>query len=115
MNFNADQDRSIRRMIPLLRAEYDRLLADPEIRAAHENSVVCHRQRIAALRADPVQSAFYTDLTGARMQRLCRLQAHFGSNVFAAGPEVIPQEIVDRDLPAGFFFTVDPVKDPESD
>ena len=115
MNFNADQDRSIRRMIPLLRAEYDRLLADPEIRAAHDHSVACHRQRIVALRDDPVQSVFFADLTSARMQRLCRLQAHFGSNVFAAGPEVIPQDIVERDLPAGFFFTVDPVKDPEGD
>ncbi|MDZ4134001.1 MAG: glycosyltransferase family 2 protein, partial [Paracoccaceae bacterium] len=43
MNHNVAQDRSIQRMIPALRAEYDRLLADPEIRAAHDHSVACHR------------------------------------------------------------------------
>lgn len=115
MNFNADQDRSIQRMVPALQAEYHRLMADPEIRAAHDFSVSWHRQRIADLRADPVQSAFYSDLTGARMKRLCRLQAHFGTNVFAAGPEVIPQEIVERDLPPDFFFTVERQGNPVDD
>ena len=106
MNFNADQDLSIQRMIPALQVEYDRLLADPEIRAAHDHAVACHRQRIADLRADPVQSAFYAELVSERMQRLCRMQAHFGSNVFTAGPEVIPDAVAMQDHPPGFFFTV---------
>ena len=106
MNFNADEDCSIQRMMPLLRAEYDRLLADPDIRAAHDHSVACHRKRIAELHADPVQAAFYAELVSDRMQRLCRMQAHFGSNVFTAGPEVIPDEVALLDQPPGFFFTV---------
>ena len=106
MNFNADQDRSIQRMIPALQAEYDRLLADPQIRAAHDHSVACHRRRIAELRADPVQAAFHAELTSERMRRLCRMQAHFGSNVFTAGPQVIPDEVALTDQPPAFFFTV---------
>lgn len=108
MNFNADQDRSIQRMIPALQIEYDRLLADPGIRAAHDHCVACHRARITELRATTEAAAFYAELTSDRMQKLCRLQAHFGTNVFSAGPQVIPPDLHDRDLPANFFFTVEP-------
>ena len=51
--------------------------------------------------------AFYAELTGPRMERLCRLQHHFGSAVFAAGPGVIPPDLHERDLPADYFFTVE--------
>ncbi len=113
MNHNADEDRSIQRMIPAARAEYDRLMADPEIRAAHAHSVACHRAKIAELMQTPNYRAFYAELTGARMERLCRLQQHFGSAVFLAGPGVIPPDLHDRDLPPDFFFTVDHVGDAE--
>ncbi|MGQ0566227.1 MAG: glycosyltransferase family 2 protein [Gemmobacter sp.] len=106
MNHNIDEDRSIQSRLPLLRAEMDRLLADPDIAAAHAQAVASHRARIAVLRADPVQSAFHAELTGARMQKLCRLQRHFGSGVFHAGPQVIPDDLLDRVLPDDFFFTV---------
>jgi hypothetical protein len=116
MNFNALQDRSIQRMIPAARAEFDRLMADPEIAAAHHAAVAAHRAKIADLRATPVASAFYSELTSDRMQALCKLQAHFGSAVFAAGPEVIPPDLHLRSLPADFFFTVKAdVPDPEAD
>lgn len=107
MNHNADEDRSIRRMIPALQAEWDRLMADPEIAAAHAHSVRCHRDKIAELRATENYERFYGELTGPRMERLCRLQQHFGSAVFSAGPEVIPPDLHLRDLPADFFFTVE--------
>lgn len=107
MNHNRDEDHAIARMIPAARAEFDRLLADPEIRAAHEATVAAHRARIAALMQTENYRAFYGELTGARMERLCRMQHHFGSAVFLAGPEVIPPDLHDRDLPADFFFTVD--------
>ncbi|MDR7125012.1 glycosyltransferase family 2 protein [Pseudotabrizicola sp. 4114] len=107
MNHNADRDTSIQRMIPVLRAEYDRLLADPEIRAAHAHSVACHRAKITELRQTENYQAFYAELTGARMKRLCRLQHHFGSAVFNAGPGVIPPDLHERDLPPDFFFTVE--------
>ncbi len=111
MNHNVDQDTSIQRMIPALQAEYDRLLADPEIKAAHARCVANHRARITALRANPVQSDFYAELTSPRMERLCRLQPHFGSAVFAAGPGVIPDDILTQDLKPNFFFTI-PSTDP---
>ncbi len=115
MNFNADQDNSIQRMIPALRVEFDRLLADPDISAAHAATVAAHRAKIAELRAAPVNATFYDELTSDRMQRLCRLQAHFGAAVFAAGPEVIPADLHLRPLPPGFFFTVKPRQDPEAE
>ncbi len=106
MNHNIEEDRSIQSRLPMLVAEMDRLLADPDIARAHLAAVTAHRTKIATLRADPVQSAFHAELTGARMQKLCRLQRHFGSGVFHAGPEVIPDDLLTRDLPADFFFTV---------
>ncbi|MBN2631333.1 MAG: glycosyltransferase family 2 protein [Rhodobacteraceae bacterium] len=106
MNHNADRDISIQRMIPAARAEFDRLLADPDIRAAHAHSVACHRAKIAELLQTDTYRAFYAELTGGRMRALCRLQHHFGSAVFAAGPAAIPPDLHQRDLPPDFFFTV---------
>ncbi|WP_238991677.1 glycosyltransferase family 2 protein [Gemmobacter caeruleus] len=107
MNHNLDEDRSIQRMIPAARAEYDRLLADPEIRAAHDFSIASHRAKIAALMQTEHYRTFYAELTGPRMERLCRMQQHFGSAVFLAGPGVIPDDLHMRDLPEDFFFTVE--------
>ncbi|MCX7889113.1 MAG: glycosyltransferase family 2 protein [Rhodobacteraceae bacterium] len=108
MNHNSDRDTSIQRMLPRLEAEMGRLLADPEIRAAHEDCVARHRARIAELLARPDQRALYDELTGERMRRLTRMQAHFGAAVFSAGPQVIPDEIaLNPDLPPDFFFTVE--------
>lgn len=107
MNYNLQQDQSIQRMIPLMRAEYDRLMADPDIRAAHQFSVACHRAKIAELLETENYRTFYAELTGARMERLCKLQQHFGSAVFSAGPAVIPEDLHERDLAPDFFFTVE--------
>jgi hypothetical protein len=106
MNHNADEDRSIQRMIPAAKAEFDRLLADPDIRAAHEHSRRCHVEKIAELMATENYRRFYGELTGARMERLCRLQQHFGSAVFAAGPSVIPPDLHEGEIAPDFFFTV---------
>ncbi len=107
MNHNGDEDRSIQRMIPACQAEWDRLMADPEIRAAHEFSVRCHVEKIADLRATASYERFYAELTGNRMEKLCRMQAHFGSAVFNAGPSVIPEDLHEREIGPDFFFTVD--------
>jgi len=106
MNHNAVEDRSIQRMIPRLRAEYDRLMADPEIRAAHDHSVACHRAKIAELRATENYENFYGELCSERFERLSRMLHVFGSNVFNAGPGVIPEDLHRRDLPPDYFFTV---------
>ena len=94
-------------MIPMMQAEMDRLLADPEIAEAHAFSVDRHRARIDALKETDNYAKFYAELTGPRMEKLARLHPHFGANVFLAGPEVIPDWVVERDLPDDFFFTVD--------
>lgn len=113
MNHNQHEDRSIQRMIPRLQAEFDYLLSDPEIRAAHEFSVACHRDKITELRAAENYAKFYAELTGTRMERLCRMQHHFGSAVFSAGPGVIPPDLHEHDLAPDFFFTVEGVGEAE--
>ena len=112
MNHNVVEDRSIQARLPLLQAEYDRLLSDPDIRAAHEGCVAAHRAKIAELKAQPNYAAFHAELTGKRMRTLSRHTPHFGSAVFNAGPQVIPDEIAMADrLAPDFFFTVAPVAD----
>ncbi|MEI2805175.1 MAG: glycosyltransferase family 2 protein [Albidovulum sp.] len=111
MNHNAGEDLSIRRMIPAARAEFDRLLADPEIAQAHEAAVAAHRAKIAELHARPDYAAFYAELTGERMEKLSRMLSVFGAAVFNAGPGVVPPDLHRRDLPPGFFFTVEPPAD----
>lgn len=113
MNHNSDRDTSIQRMIPRVQAEFDRLMADPDIRAAHDHSVACHRAKITELLQTENYRRFYAELTGERMRRLCRMQHHFGSAVFNAGPGVIPEDLHLRDLPPDFFFTVDHVGEAE--
>ncbi|MFM2356175.1 MAG: hypothetical protein RLZZ528_1911 [Pseudomonadota bacterium] len=113
MNFNMVEDRSIQRMIPLARAEYDRLLSDPEIRAAHDAAVAAHRAKIAELKARPDQAAFYAELTGERMESLSRILHVFGSSVFNAGPKVIPPDLHKAALPPDFYFTVEHEGDAE--
>ena len=41
------------------------------------------------------------------MERLSRMATCFGANVYQAGPQVIPDEVVARDPAKPFFFTVD--------
>ena len=112
MNFNAEEDRTIHRMLPRLRAEYDRLLDDPEIAAQHRACVAAHREKIDALRQTEKYDAFYREITGPRLRRLSRMLAHFGSNVFLAGPDVIPDEVMDYADRPDFFFTVPDEKVP---
>ncbi len=107
MNNNCAEDGSIKRRIPAMRAELDHLLNDPEIAAAHAHCVACHRAKIEELKATPNYAAFYTELTGARLEKLARLHGHFGANVFLQGPKVIPDEIVEKDPDADWFFTVE--------
>jgi len=107
MNHNAVEDQHIQRMIPALRAEYDRLMSDPEIAAAHRACVAAHRTRIAYLLAQPAPAAFHAELTGDRMRQLSRMLHHFGASVFNAGPSVIPPDFHLRDLPADFLFSAD--------
>ena len=106
MNHNVVEDRSIRRFDRLASAERDRLIALPGVSDAHEASVVWHRDRIAQLQNKPDWRAFYDIITGSRMENLSRLTPNFGSPVFFAGPECIPDDLVDYPPGKRFFFTV---------
>ncbi|GAA6209333.1 hypothetical protein NBRC116601_26260 [Cognatishimia sp. WU-CL00825] len=107
MNHNVAKDHSIQRMLPALRAEMDRLLADPEIAAMHARCVAAHREKIDALKATENYAKFYKDLTSERMQRLSKLLPHFGANVFLAGPDVVPDDVALQDHAPNYFFTVE--------
>ena len=108
MNNNYTEDRSITRMIPKMREELDRLLSDPEIAAAHANSVTNHCTKIEELKEMPKYAAFYEELTSQRLEKLSRLHKHFGSNVFLSGPGAVPNEVIEKDPEEEWFFTVDP-------
>lgn len=107
MNNNLDQDLSVQRMLPALKHEMDILLADQEIAEMHSFCAQQHRAKIDALKATENYAKFYQDLTGARMERLARMHQHFGANVFLAGPDVVPDEVVNADHPEDYFFTVE--------
>lgn len=106
MNNNAEENRAILRMMPAMRAEFLRLLADPEIAAAHSACVAAHRSRIAQLRERADYAAFYRELTSPRMERLSRLHAQFGSAVFHAGPQVVPEDFLASGPPEDVFLTL---------
>jgi hypothetical protein len=109
MNHNVVEDRRMEKLRPKLQAEWDRLMCDPEIAAMHHACVAAHRAKIAELRAQPAHDTFYAELTSPRTAALSRLHGHFGSNVYLAGPAVIPDEIAARQPQDDFFFTVEHV------
>lgn len=106
MNNNAEEERSIQRMIPALEAEMARLLADPDIAAAHEYSCRKHREKIEELKTRDDMLELFRELTGDKLRKLSRMHAHFGANVFLSGPGVIPDGIAEKDPDSDFWFTV---------
>ena len=108
MNNNDQQDLSIQRHKHGLKAAIDDLLADAEIAALHAYAVAAHRARIASLMQRQDFAALYELLCSERMQRLSRMHRHFGMNVFLHGPSVVPDSVLDPDLPANFFFNARP-------
>ena len=53
MNHNVVKDERMHRMLPKLKAEYDAMLEDPDIRAAHQACVEAHRRKISELKEQP--------------------------------------------------------------
>jgi len=83
------------------------MMADPEIAAAHDGAVAAHRAKIDALRKTETYAKFHAELTGPRLEKLSRLHHHFGSNVFLSGPEVVPDDVLEQEPGADWFFTVE--------
>ncbi|WP_424978114.1 glycosyltransferase family 2 protein [Leisingera sp. S232] len=107
MNNNAEEERSIQRMIPALEAEMARLLADPDIAAAHDYACRKHREKIEELKTRSDMIDLFRELTSSKLCKLSRMHAHFGANVFLSGPGVIPDEIAEQAPGSDFWFTVE--------
>lgn len=107
MNHNVVEDRSIRKLDRRVSDERARLSALPGVAAAHEAAVAWHRERILGLKARPDYAGLFAEITGARLEKLSRLTPNFGSGVFHGGPDVIPDEIVERDPGTPFHFNVE--------
>ncbi|MCG6901885.1 MAG: glycosyltransferase family 2 protein, partial [Rhodobacter sp.] len=108
MNNNDEPDFSIQRHMHGLDEALADLKSDPAIGALHDAAVAAHRARIRQLMAQPDYGALYDRLTGARMQRLSRMHRHFGMNVFLHGPSVVPDRVLEQDVPPDFFFNTAP-------
>lgn len=107
MNQNVTEDRSIGRLEAAVSAERARLAALPGVALAHDTAVAWHRARIEVLQEDPAQAALFAKITGPRLQKLSRMVPNFGNGVFYLGPEVIPDEIVARNVSDRFYFNAD--------
>ena len=77
--------------------------------ACGQSIATAHKAKIAELKEQPKYQTFHAELTGDRLAKLSTLHGHFGANVYLAGPQVIPDDILDRSPEDEFFFTVDPV------
>jgi len=106
MNNNATEDFSIQKRIPMMEEKLKELMSDPEIAAQHRLCVDAHRRKIEELKAAKEQMEFYETLTGPRMEKLSRMHRFFGANVFLAGPDSVPDDIIWTDHPEGFQFSV---------
>mgnify|MGYP001799600699 CR=1 FL=1 len=107
MNNNAEPETSILSRLPAMKEELARLMADPDIAAAHAHSVAAHRAKIDTLRNTDNYAKFYAELTSPRMEKLSTLHTHFGANVFLSGPGVVPDDVVDKTQGDDWFFTVE--------
>lgn len=114
MNNNAEEDRTILDKSDRLQTEFDRLMSDPTIAEAHRACVLAHQAKIFKLLGEQNMGPFFAQITSTRMEKLSRWHTHFGNAVFLAGPEVIPDEIVEQDsLDKDFIFSVPQVKPAE--
>lgn len=106
MNHNAVEDRSIRRYDARVAEERARLAGLPGVQSAHDTSVRWHKARIGELMQSTDYADLFEEITGPRLRRLSRMLRHFGSNVFLSGPDVIPEDVVNRASEGDWQFTI---------
>lgn len=94
MNHNAVAERSILKRLPAAKAEFAKLMADPEIAAAHHAAVAFHRAKIADLRTRPEYAALYETVNSEKMAAVSRILKRFDNALFSEGPHAIPEEIM---------------------
>ncbi|MEL7463568.1 MAG: glycosyltransferase family 2 protein [Pseudomonadota bacterium] len=94
MNHNAVEDRSILPKLPAAKAEFDRLMEDPDIRAMHERCVLAHRAKIDELMERPDYRELFETIESKRMKNLSRMLMNFGNAIFHEGPHAVPEEFL---------------------
>ncbi|WP_353472049.1 glycosyltransferase family 2 protein [Salipiger sp. H15] len=67
MDWSGARDLTIQRNLPRLRAEMDRLLADPELARLHAEGLAWHRAKAAELRADPEFGKLFREATALKL------------------------------------------------
>ena len=60
LNLNMEQDRSIQRLQAETQAEFDKLLADPELKRLHQDAVTWHREKIETIKESEDSRKFHT-------------------------------------------------------
>jgi hypothetical protein len=73
MDWSDVRDITIKRNLPRLRAEYDRLMADDTLRARHEAGLAWHRAKAAELRAEPEFADLYRQALEVRLNETERV------------------------------------------
>jgi hypothetical protein len=73
MDWSDFRDITIKRNLPRLRAEYDRLMADPALKAAHDAGFAWHRAKAAELHATPEFSDLYRQALGIKLNETERV------------------------------------------
>ncbi|SFE18328.1 glycosyltransferase family 2 protein [Roseivivax sediminis] len=67
MDWSGARDITIKRNLPRLRAEYDRLMADPELARLHADALAWHRAKAEELHATPEFEDLYTRALSLRL------------------------------------------------
>ncbi|MDF1727369.1 MAG: glycosyltransferase family 2 protein [Sulfitobacter sp.] len=73
MDWSDFRDITIKRNLPRLRAEYDRLMSDPTLRAAHEAGFAWHQAKAAELHATPEFRELYEQALAVKLNETERV------------------------------------------
>ncbi|MEM6305006.1 MAG: glycosyltransferase family 2 protein [Pseudomonadota bacterium] len=73
MDWSDFRDITIKRNIPRVRAEYDRLMADAQLKQHHADGLAWHRAKAAELRATPEFAALYDQALGVKLNETERV------------------------------------------
>ncbi|WP_415182344.1 glycosyltransferase family 2 protein [Phaeovulum sp.] len=62
-NYTSETDGRMHARLPMMQAKLDQLMADPQLAKLHQDAVIWHRQKIAALKATPDYAALFQNIT----------------------------------------------------
>lgn len=73
MDWSDFRDVTIKRNIPRLRAEYDRLMQDPQLKQAHQDGLAWHKAKAAELHGKPEFAELYTQALDVKLNETERV------------------------------------------